>query len=527
VSAQSEQAASAAASGPARPGPVTPAAGTRSSRGEAWSIALPPAVMLAIGLWSVSGASFWRDEASTLSAIRRPLPALWQMLGRTDAVHGFYYLLMWPVATVLGTSELDVRLPSVLAMSAAALGVAAIGRRLVSARVGLMAGLTFDVLPVTSRYAQEARSYALVTALAVLASYLLVLADATPGQRGRPPLGRYALALTVLGWANLMSLLLVPAHAVTRLWNARAASGSPAVALRTARDWLIAVTAGAALVPIIVLAWHERHGTERFLSVTSWASAGSVPDGLIGSWPVLAITVPLAAAGIWRADPGHAALTRLALPWLALPAPVLLAVGLFTPDFSNRYILFCVPAVALLAASGLDKLIALVAEHRAAAAESGARGTAIAAAAIAAIAALGLPSQLAYREPAGHLDNFRLLARTLAVNERPGDAILYAPPYWRQVSAAYPAAFARLRDIALARTPVEEDNFTGTQVTTRQLMARLGTVRRAWVIQIDPFRPYQPLDGDGWHVTRRWPISDFTLILYARSCGDALGTRCR
>jgi uncharacterized membrane protein len=200
--------------------------------------------MLCVALWSISGASLWRDEASTLSAIRRPLPDLWHMLGRTDAVHGLYYLLMWPVARLIGMSELGLRLPSAIAVSAAALGVAALGRQLVSSRAGLMAGLFFALLPVTSRYGQEARSYALVMALAVLASYLLVRADAAPVRPGRW-LGCYALVVVVMGYANVMSLLLVPAHAVT-LRNVRAASASPGLLgpRRAHRvGWLIAVTA--------------------------------------------------------------------------------------------------------------------------------------------------------------------------------------------------------------------------------------------------------------------------------------------
>jgi mannosyltransferase len=492
---------------------------TRLRRARSWlgrisPVALPPVVMLGLALWSISGPSLWRDEASTLSAIRRPLPELWHMLGRTDAVHGLYYLLMWYVARLLGMSELGIRLPSAIAVSAAALGVAALGRRLVSSRAGLLAGLFFALLPVSSRYGQEARSYALVMALAVLASYLLVRMDTAPVRRGRW-LACYALVVAVMGWANLMSLLLVPAHALTLIMNARAASDRPGEHRPGGRNragWLMSVAAaGLLLVPIVVVAWHERHGTERFLGLTSWTTVGSVFDGfsgsgLTGSWLVAPVAIPLAVAGIWRAGNGRSALARLALPWLALPILTLLVVGLLTPAFDSRYILFCVPALALLAGSGLDRLISHVGQRR----------NVVAAAAVAVIALAGLPAQLAYRAPAGHLDNFRLIAQTLAANERPGDAVIYVPEYWRQISAAYPASFAHLRDIALARTPEQEDDLSGADVSTAELITRLATVHRVWLIEIDPFGRYYPLQGRGWHVTRQWPISDFTLTLYTR-----------
>src|SRR5260370_999605 len=134
------------------------------------------------------------------------------MLGDVDAVHGEYYLLMWPRAHVVGVSEVVMRLPSAVAMAAAAGGVAAGGRRLGSWQAGLCSGLVFAALPMTSRYGQEARSYALVTAAAVLASYLLVRVITTPGRRW---LVGYGLSLAALGSLNIFGLLIVPAHAVT------------------------------------------------------------------------------------------------------------------------------------------------------------------------------------------------------------------------------------------------------------------------------------------------------------------------
>jgi hypothetical protein len=80
-------------------------------------LGLPPIVMLALALWRINGASFWRDEAATLSAVRRPLGVLFHVLGRTDVVHGCYYLLMWVVIRLFGSSELALRFPSALAIT--------------------------------------------------------------------------------------------------------------------------------------------------------------------------------------------------------------------------------------------------------------------------------------------------------------------------------------------------------------------------------------------------------------------------
>ena len=148
---------------------------------------LPPVATFVIMLWGITGASYWRDEAATLSAVQRPLGDLLRMLGNIDAVHGAYYLLIWVFVRVGGTGELVTRLPSAVAMAGAAAAVAALGRRLVSPRAGLASGLVFAILPPVSMYGQDARPYAIVVMLAAVASYLLVRAMAA--ERGhRAPL---------------------------------------------------------------------------------------------------------------------------------------------------------------------------------------------------------------------------------------------------------------------------------------------------------------------------------------------------
>ena len=69
---------------------------------DAW-LAAPPAVTLAVGLWGVTARPYWGDEVDTVAAVSRSLPQLARLLGHVDAVHGLYYLLLWPVVRVGGT----------------------------------------------------------------------------------------------------------------------------------------------------------------------------------------------------------------------------------------------------------------------------------------------------------------------------------------------------------------------------------------------------------------------------------------
>ena len=253
--------------------------------GPVWMWLLPSAVMLAAGLWNIKGASYWRDEGATLTAVHRSFPQLLRMLRNVDAVHGAYYVIMWPLVHAFGTSEVVTRLPSVVAMAVAAAAIAAIGRRLVSPGAGLAAGLVFAILPQVSRYAQDARSYAMVAAFGTAATYLLVRAIGTAGRR-RGWLTGYAVCMGVMGLLNIFGVLLIAAHAVTvglaclrqddrRGRLAALRGGRPAAPRSLALGWL-AAAAGA-----VILA---SPGDSEARSMPSSASRGARPCRQSAQW---------------------------------------------------------------------------------------------------------------------------------------------------------------------------------------------------------------------------------------------------
>jgi mannosyltransferase len=463
-------------------------------------LGVPPVVMLILALWRISTASFWRDEAATLSAARRPLGVLFHMLARTDVVHSCYYLLMWVVIRIFGSSELAMRFPSALAVTAAAAGVAAIGARLASERAGLAAGLMFAVFPVTSRYGQEARSYAIVMMLAVLATYALI--RAANNSAGRHWWIAYCGLTALSGWINLMSLLILPAHGMS---------------VRK-RRWTIAAAITCALVsPMMVLAWPQRQGTSRFLTVTPLSAITELPGRLTGSWSLLIVILPLAALAVrsrTRSD-----VVRFAMPWLLVPPCVLIAVQTVTPVYDPRYILFCVPALALLAGTGLDVAAELLADRL------GTRVTvqpaAVLVAGAIAIGASGIPAQLAARSPDGHGDNIRLAAQIVARHARPGDAVLYEPAWWRLVSNAYPYGFCSLHEVSLAVTPDQAGNFTGTEIPVPQIRHHLSSTRRVWLVEFQTFHVSDVLKHAGWRRVHLWHPGTLILALYERRPGHA------
>ncbi len=177
---------------------------------------------------------------------------------------------------------------------------------------GLFAGLLYAMAPLAARYAQEARSYATVTALVVIASHLLIRAFE---ERRRLWWVGYGAAIALAGLFNLLALLILPAHGVTAAVMTRrsrgcrgkgetpdpaaptvpaaATAGSLAGAHGSARrqvpagsglrSWAAAViVALAVLAPLAVVAYLER-GATAWLGEPGSRQIGS----LVTSLPVL------------------------------------------------------------------------------------------------------------------------------------------------------------------------------------------------------------------------------------------------
>jgi mannosyltransferase len=500
--------------------------------GPRWMMALPPAATFVIMLWGITGASYWRDEAATMSAAQRPFGNLLRTLGNIDAVHGAYYLIIWVMVRLGGTGELVTRLPSAVAMAGAAAAVAALGRRLISPRAGLASGLVFAVLPEVSLYGQDARPYAIVVALAALASYLLVRAMDPAGNRPRWLTG-YALCLAALGVVDIFGLLLITAHAVTvglrclREAGSRApggarrpgGTGGPGGASRPVRadrraarslaiGWLAAAVAGVALAsPVLVLGYVQR-GTLSWLAhpglgaiegLRQLVGPSTMADAVIAVIVCGVVVSAVAARARLRANwPGS--VPALCLPWLILPPAILLAASLVTPVYTLRYVLLCIPAIALLAGAGIASL-----------------GWVAGPAALAVIAALGVPTQLSVRAADGHGDNIRQADRIVADNRRPGDAVLEFKA--ENFGQAYPYGIRQLIPVAQAETPIQSATLIGTFLPDPVVRQRLTRVWRVWVIEYGHSTPLVILNGLQFRLVHAWRTSDIWLFLYAHPAG--------
>ncbi|RKN65921.1 hypothetical protein D7231_24220 [Streptomyces klenkii] len=434
--------------------------GSAAVRATAWA---PPIVGLGLGLWGITGPSAWTDEIVTMDVAQRSGPQLVQLLGRVDAVHGLHYVLMYLVGQAAGVGEFTMRLPSAVSVAVAAAGLSWLGRLLGGPRLGLYAGLLLAVLPTASRYAQEARSFAFVMAVAVLATGALI--KAFSGHVRWPAV--YAVLIALLGWFNVMGLLLVAAHAVT-------------VALRrpgrrVVIRLLVAQAAGiAAVVPLLILGVSQRSAVGEAAPVTTgtpynyftWLLTPG-QDTLPTALKLLLTLSALASVALFiaRRHKTPPLILAVGLPWLTVPPLLLLALSLGQPLFAYRYLLFCLPALALLLAAAATSLplprrllLALL------------------------LAAPITVSHLAIRQQDSRPWDTTAVITTLQNRAAPGDGVLFSGGRCHLIASAYPEVFAHLPDLGTTESAAERGTLDNQPADPALLHQRLARTPRVWRI---------------------------------------------
>jgi len=381
---------------------------------------LPALVTFFLGVYNIRTPELWRDEISSWNMATRSLPQLLATFRHTNAAEGGYYLILHFWIAVFGDSVVAMRMPSVLAMTGAAICVALTGRRLAGYRAGLAAGLVFAVIPSISRFAQEVRPYALGMLAAALATLMLLRALA------KPTLSRwagYAVCIAAVGYLNEVGLAILVGHAA---W--------PAVRWLRDRDIRLlgfaaaGAVAIAATFPVFLLGTGQARSQLFWIPRATFGAFVTLGPNLFYSYVIAGV---LAAVGlcVWaRAGDRGAALFATSLALAPVIAVWIVSQGSVS-YFLGRYLLFTLIGWALLAGLALAALPwqAMTAG-------------------LVVLAVLGAHDQQIIREPLAHYwasypttvrggSDFEAAARTIDAGLRPGDG-LYSPPGGRMSGPA-------------------------------------------------------------------------------------------
>jgi mannosyltransferase len=235
---------------------------------EAWERwALPAIVLLGVLVRfpTLGQQSFWLDEAYTHQIVAGSLGHVIATVPRTESTPPVYYVLAWLWSRLFGTSEAGLRSLSALCGTLTIPVLHALGRRIASHRVGLIAALLAAANPLLFWYGQEARAYALLVLLSALTLLLLLRARESPTPGRLAAWG--ALAALALATHYFAAVLVVPEavwllaqlHREHRLDPRRAAAALA-----------IPLAVGLALLPLLI---HQDDGRASFLSSESGSLA--------------------------------------------------------------------------------------------------------------------------------------------------------------------------------------------------------------------------------------------------------------
>jgi uncharacterized membrane protein len=333
------------------------------------ALVLVTSVAAALRFSTISRQSFWYDETITVWLLKKSFTGMLTTIPRSESTPPLYYICGWVWTQVFGTSEAGVRSFSAVVGTLTVPVVYAIGRALLSHRVGLIAAWITTVNPFLVWYSQEARSYALLAFLGAISLLCAARAQQTSTVRA---LAAWATFATLAMGTHYFAFFLVAAEAVWLVTTAR--TRRSAVALIA-----LIVAAAGVLTPLAVFqarvvstAWI--HNDFSFRLRSEWMFVQLLGIGRPAPWAGVATTsvhpawiaagaILLALCGILlvtRAKPDERSRAALvgALGAATIGAPVLIAIfsSLFgrTADFVlDRNLIHASIPVTIVVASAM------------------------------------------------------------------------------------------------------------------------------------------------------------------------------
>jgi hypothetical protein len=322
--------------------------------------------MLAVALLAFSlqvyrldNQSFAFDEGWTSYAIHHSWSEIWGVLA-PDNHPPLYYVLVKAFADVAGYGDFPVRFLSVICETTLVVGLYVLGRRLGGPVAGLSSALFAALSPLFVYYAQEARMYSLLMALAVYASYSLVRLAHEPDSR------RWwvTYVLTTCGalYTQYFAILLVLAHGVAALaWLLVRRQG------RSWGRWLL----GQGAIVLLYLPWLPTALRQVRIGQGTWWRVPLPVDVILKDlWRFFLLgprrpqSVPILGAMLGGvALVGAAALLlgwrRRRAAWgfavglLVLPVALIVWAGSTFPVYTDRYALVAAPGLPLVVGIGV------------------------------------------------------------------------------------------------------------------------------------------------------------------------------
>ncbi|HXF63271.1 MAG TPA: glycosyltransferase family 39 protein, partial [Caldilineaceae bacterium] len=348
-------------------------------------LALLTLLAFALRVYRLDVQSLWYDEGVTAEIARRGIAELTRWTAG-DIQPPLYYYVIAGWGRLAGWSEWSLRFPSVFFGTLVVPLLAAVTIALTRRRVaGLLAGALAALHPLLLYYSQEARMYAMLTALGLLLGYLIIHGESAIRYRALH-WSAYVVVATAAAYTHYFAFFLLVALAAAYITDqlfvlprmkaaaAPADADLPSTIMR--RPILGFVLANLAVL-LLYLPWFTalinrlavdasywegelklmeavRHVAISFTSgetvLEEEATRLLVPFGLLTLLSVIALLMRRSV---------QPRTILYAFMWLALPVTAVLMLATAAPKFNARYVMIALPGLLLLWSAGLTALIRL------------------------------------------------------------------------------------------------------------------------------------------------------------------------
>lgn len=318
-----------------------------------------------LATFRLDGQSLWYDEGVTAQVAQQGIAELTRWTAG-DIQPPLYYYIAAAFGQLAGWSEWSLRLPSAWFATLTTALMAALALRLSNAaRVALLAALFTALHPLVIYYGQEARMYAQLTALGVLAGYLLVRLAGGGGRTNWlwPAFVATATAAVYTHYFAVFLLMGLALAFLIDLWR-----WQPATVRR--RKSLALLVAGAAVLlfytPWLAALFGQLRGDrsywtgmlkvhEALLDVALAFTGGESVLERVAVWLLAGyvLVTLLALARLWRGRDADRRLLLYAACWLLAPLVAVILLAVTVPKFNARYVMVALPGLLLLWAGGL------------------------------------------------------------------------------------------------------------------------------------------------------------------------------
>lgn len=294
--------------------------------------------------------SLWLDEATTALVSNMPFREIFTKFLPGDFHPPFYYILMKIWVSIFGSSEISLRIPSIIFGLGLTYFVYLIAKKLFGNKAGIISSLLVATSGLLIYYSQEARMYMLTALIVAVAFYYFI----------EKKWVIFSIALVLIGLTDYVALFVLPVFLIF-----------------SGKDFKKVVKS---LIPLAIafVLWSfifvkqllggfgvEKSAWWGILGTLSWKNLGLIPVkfilgrisfdnrliyGIISAFSVLSYLFVILRRPL--KDHSH----RLILGWLIFPIIIGILVSIKVPVLTYFRFLFCLPPLFILAGRGISEL---------------------------------------------------------------------------------------------------------------------------------------------------------------------------